>query len=84
MTLNTDIDLKQCTSALTLALFSLNLFSTRDEADGIYYKNKELFAVDESVQREALKDFYEQRAQVKGQDSQDGSISYEIRWRRKS
>lgn len=82
MTLNTDIDLKHLHSC-SLS-FSLNLFSTRDEADGIYYKNKELFAVDESVQREALKDFYEQRAQVKGQDSQDGSISYEIRWRRKS
>ena len=33
------------------------------------YANKDLFAVDESVQREALKNFYEQRAGVKFQDS---------------
>ena len=29
------------------------------------YANKDLFAVDESVQREALKNFYEQRAGVR-------------------
>ena len=44
------------------------MFATRDEADGMY-ANKDLFAVDESVQREALKNFYEQRAKVKIQDS---------------
>ena len=46
----------------------MNIFTTRDEADGMY-ANKDLFAVDESVQREALKNFYEQRAGVKIQDS---------------
>ena len=44
------------------------MFTTRDEADGMY-ANKDLFAVDESVQREALKTFYEQRAGVNIQDS---------------
>ena len=45
---------------------SLSSFLTcREDENGIYYGNKDLFAVDESVQREALKDFYEQRAQVK-------------------
>ena len=44
------------------------MFATRDEADGMY-ANKDLFAVDESVQREALKAFYEQRAGVNIQDS---------------
>jgi len=34
-----------------------------NEAHGMY-ANKDLFAVDESVQREALKNFYEQRAGV--------------------
>ena len=41
------------------------IFTNRDEANGIYYANKGLFAVDEEVQREAVKDFYEQRARVK-------------------
>ena len=41
------------------------MFTNRDEANGIYYANKGLFAVDEEVQREAVKDFYEQRARVK-------------------
>ena len=33
-----------------------------DEENNIFYANRGLFAVDESVQREALKNFYEQRA----------------------
>ena len=41
-------------------MFSIN----RNEANGMY-ANKDLFAVDESVQREALKNFYEQRAGVR-------------------
>ena len=41
------------------------IFTNRDEANGIYYANKGLFAVDEEVQREAVKDFYKQRARVK-------------------
>ena len=44
--------------------FYLNMFTNRNEANGMY-ANKDLFAVDESVQREALKNFYEQRAGVK-------------------
>ena len=40
------------------------MFTNRNEAHGMY-ANKDLFAVDESVQREALKNFYEQRAGVK-------------------
>ena len=39
------------------------MFTNRNEAHGMY-ANKDLFAVDESVQREALKTFYEQRAGV--------------------
>ena len=41
----------------------LEHFAPRNEAHGMY-ANKDLFAVDESVQREALKNFYEQRAGV--------------------
>ena len=44
------------------------MFTNRNEAQGMY-ANKDLFAVDESVQREALKNFYEQRAGVKIIDS---------------
>ena len=43
---------------------SLSKFTNRNEAHGIF-ANKDLFAVNESVQREALKNFYEQRARVK-------------------
>ena len=47
-----------------------------------------MFAVDESVQREALKDFYEQRAQVKilktTQRKTVDKVLITIRWRRKS
>ena len=42
---------------------NFEIVTTReDEANNIYYGNNGLFAVDESVQREALKGFYEQRA----------------------
>ena len=48
-------------------MFSFVVFEQvhqRNEAHGIF-ANKDLFAVNESVQREALKNFYEQRARVK-------------------
>ena len=60
------------------------MFTTRDEADGMY-ANKDLFAVDESVQREALKTFYEQRAGVNIQDSSPWFTNLKnIRWRRRN
>ena len=43
---------------------SLKHVHNRNEAIGMY-ANKDLISVDESVQREALKNFYEQRAGVR-------------------
>ena len=61
------------------------MFTNRNEAQGMY-ANKDLFAVDESVQREALKNFYEQRAGVKFQDFNSWltSLTKRHRWKRKN
>ena len=64
-------------------LYSCSLFN-RNEAHGIF-ANKDLFAVDEAVQREALKNFYDQRAGVKLPDAKIcDRILMNIRWRKRS
>ena len=62
-------------------MFSIN----RNEANGMY-ANKDLFAVDESVQREALKNFYEQRAgvRIKQQKFETDALLHVFRWRKRS
>ena len=47
---------------MSVFLLKCHLTTREDEANNIYYGNRGLFAVDESVQREALKKFYEQRS----------------------